>query len=875
VTNLSELLPSGGGAKEFSAVASGTLTNGQTVSLLSNGKVEASGVESVTASVGSVNSLGVNGTRATIAGYYDPDENACVIIYSGLNDYMTAVAGTISGTTITFGSPSIGYSFQTSSYCAAYDTTNNAAVVVYYSDGNTGNVEAKQLNVSGTTSNWETGNGTQVHTSSSRPTSIVFCPNSDRFLATWNQSSQGLLRHCIGQISGTSTSWTSYVDNFNGQFMNCYDGAGGRPVLSYDPTYEVVLIAQSYRYSPHYMSYMVVSVGSSSASATINQTALNSYYSDIPFSAYNANDKKHVLTYGATGGMDVVPIQFTSNSAVSFTTPTVSSGNFGPTIGNSNVRDANGIGYNALTKKTGLMYSDNLGVQYIVSVDTSTSTYTTGTNLLVQNTQISSKQERPVLYDSSSTNMFIAFKTASTTYAARTYTMDADISNASSFIGITSEAIANTATGKVNPQGGVATSSTPGAGSASASTQYDATGVEYNGIAYDTNANRFLIAFADVSNSNYGTAVVGNISGGTLSYGSPEVFENTGIQTPMLAFDSNANKVAIFYRNSSGYGSARVATIDPSNDTVTFGTVKIFTTSNISMQDNTSSAVFVPSTPTTAAANKVVVGFMDSSNSQIGKAIVGTITGTDIAFPLGGGTTFHNARTAAITLAYDSTAKRICIGYKDRDDGNKGKALVATVSGTGLSFGADAIFEDGIASKTGSAFDPDTNKVIISYQDNGDNNYAKAVVGTIASTSISFGTPATVLEATSNETSVVYDTNLKKVVVSVDDGGGTRGIAFTGTVSGTDISFDSGVVFETNQISWLNSAFDPDNNKVAIVYDISAGKGVVLSPAGAPSNLVTGSTYYVQNDGTLTTTSSTVTAGKAISTTQLVLKGAS
>jgi len=554
MSTLSDLLPAGSGGKNVDFVASGTLTSGQTVSLLSNGKVEASGVESVTASLGSVNSLGVNGTRATIAGYYDPDENACVIIYSGVNDYMTAVAGTISGTTITFGSPSIGYSFSTNKYTAAYDTTNNAGVVVYYSDGNTGNFEAKQLNVSGTTSNWETGNGTQVHTSSNRSTSIVFCPNSDRFLATWNQSGQGLLRHCIGQISGTSTSWTSYVDNFNGQYMNCYDG-GWRPVLSYDPTYEVVLIAQTYRYSPYYMSYMVVSVGSSSASATINQTALNSYYSDTPFSAYNVNDKKHVLAYTVAGGMDVVPIQFTSNSAVSFTTPTVSSGNFGPTIGNSNVRDANGIGYNPLMKKTGLMYSDSLGEQDIVSVDTSTSTYTTGTNLPVQNTYIGSKQERPVLYDSSSTNMFIAFKSGSagTTYDARTYTMDGDVSNLSDFIGITDAAISDTATGSVTIKGGIATTQLP------LSAVYNNQNFSLSGqsittpeeIRFKPDGTKFYILGNNVAIYQYAMSTAWDVS--TASY------ENKSFN--VSAQEANSQGLALNADGTSFYtcGSSRVA----------------------------------------------------------------------------------------------------------------------------------------------------------------------------------------------------------------------------------------------------------------------------------------------------------------------------
>ena len=41
MSNLSELLPSGGGQNVGSFVASGTLTNGQTVGLRSDGKVEA------------------------------------------------------------------------------------------------------------------------------------------------------------------------------------------------------------------------------------------------------------------------------------------------------------------------------------------------------------------------------------------------------------------------------------------------------------------------------------------------------------------------------------------------------------------------------------------------------------------------------------------------------------------------------------------------------------------------------------------------------------------------------------------------------------------------------------------------------------------
>ena len=155
MTNLSDLLPSGGGAKEATAIASGTLPSGQTVALLSNGQIEAVSENTATASLGNVNSLGTYGTRIQIAGYYDEAQNACAIFFSGSNDYLVGVAGTISGSTITFGTVVTGYSYSTEGYSASYDTTNNKGVVLFKDSGNTGDWLAKQVNVSGTTISFE------------------------------------------------------------------------------------------------------------------------------------------------------------------------------------------------------------------------------------------------------------------------------------------------------------------------------------------------------------------------------------------------------------------------------------------------------------------------------------------------------------------------------------------------------------------------------------------------------------------------------------------------------------------------------------------------------------------------------------------------
>ena len=69
-------------------------------------------------------------------------------------------------------------------------------------------------------------------------------------------------------------------------------------------------------------------------------------------------------------------------------------------------------------------------------------------------------------------------------------------------------------------------------------------------IVFDSNSNKIVIAYPNISNSNYGTAVVGTVSGTSISFGTPVVFESANtIGDFSLTFDSNSNKVIIAYRD--------------------------------------------------------------------------------------------------------------------------------------------------------------------------------------------------------------------------------------------------------------------------------------------------------------------------------------
>ena len=55
------------------------------------------------------------------------------------------------------------------------------------------------------------------------------------------------------------------------------------------------------------------------------------------------------------------------------------------------------------------------------------------------------------------------------------------------------------------------------------------------------------------------------------------------------------------------------------------------------------------------------------------------------------------ATTYNVALAYDTTQIKQLLPYRDNGDGNKGKAVVGTVSGTSISFGSIVEFDTGNA----------------------------------------------------------------------------------------------------------------------------------------------------------------------------------
>ena len=329
----------------------------------------------------------------------------------------------------------------------------------------------------------------------------------------------------------------------------------------------------------------------------------------------------------------------------------------------------------------------------------------------------------------------------------------------------------------------------------------------YISSTYDANAQKLVLVYADAGNSSYGTAIVGTVSGTSISFGTPVVFHSAGTVRTAITYDANAQKVVIIYGNGgdANKGTSIVGTV--SGTSISFGTPVVFDSAGYSDHYTITYD---------SNAQKVVVAYRDAGGTNRGYAYVGTVSGTSISFGSVGIYTTNS--TLYMSATFDSSSNKVVIAYNDNGNSQKGTAVVGTVSGTSISFGTPVVFEEGITVYIGATFDSNSNKVVISYKDEGNTNRGTAIVGTVSGTSISFGTSVVFQSSATNWTSAAYDTNAQKVVISYQDQTDPKyGKLIVGTVSGTSISFGSAVTFvSSSEISYTSTTYDANAKKVVV-----------------------------------------------------------
>ena len=447
----------------------------------------------------------------------------------------------------------------------------------------------------------------------------------------------------------------------------------------------------------------------------------------------------------------------------------------------------------------------------------------------------------------------------------------------------------------LNGDGTVSTPTNQSAGvSSPASLQND---IDSTATIYDASEDRFVTAFRNRASSNRIEVRAGSLSGTTITWGTAQTSNNDNDQNVRIAGDNNGGFVVLFENTSDGHQYAVAGTV--SGSTITLGTASKFTTSSYGFKDIAYDA----------NAGKYVIVFIDNTNSLYGTAVVATVTGTSISF--GSDVVFHSSTVLySMRCTYDSTNQKVIAV----DSFSKFSGFIGTVSGTSTSWsseydvsgqGAPQVFSG--VDVSGITYDPDQEAVVFVFCDKDDSERGKVCVGSLTSTAITWGS-VTAIDTSDKmaDFGVAYDTVAKKVVIAGDYGDVSKtGRYVVATISGNSVSFSSLTQFESGESQGLSAAFSTAGLKTAITYndqgDSDNGKYVVQSNAiqnytdfigiadaaisdtasgnitikGGISTNVSGLTpnsiYYVQANGTLSTTSSSVTAGKALSATSINL----
>jgi hypothetical protein len=214
-----------------------------------------------------------------------------------------------------------------------------------------------------------------------------------------------------------------------------------------------------------------------------------------------------------------------------------------------------------------------------------------------------------------------------------------------------------------------------------------------------------------------------------------------------------------------------------------------------------------------------------------------------------------------MVAAYDpSQANKVVILYRNDFASDVGVALVGTVSGTSISYGTAVVFNNASTNYMAIAFNPTGANFVIVYRDNVSPYPSEFIVGTYSGTTISFASAAVALtsyNAAYNAISFDPNTAGKFVMVWLDNDSSV-GKCISAQFGQTNLT-------STNFIGITDEAISSGaTGKATIKGGIKTGL----------SSLTPNAVYYVQANGTISTTSTSpaVRIGKALSSTSINLE---
>ena len=383
------------------------------------------------------------------------------------------------------------------------------------------------------------------------------------------------------------------------------------------------------------------------------------------------------------------------------------------------------------------------------------------------------------------------------------------------------------------------------------------TGGDRVSIASDGNGG-FILICKDTNQSNKQFALAGTVSGTSITIGDDAEFSDSTYGLHDIMFDSTSGKFVIVYSDNqnSAYLTAKVVT--RSGTSFSQGSAVVI---------HSESHLYGLRCTEDTDENRVVV-FAGRTNKVV--CVAGQVSGTSTSWgsvaQLSTSKIVSDSAENTCEITYDSSAKATVFVYCDDETSPSKKtvALIATLSGSTATIGSRQIlYGDDKARQPSAVYDPVAQKVLVVFDKGADgaSRTGQFLLATITGGTSRSATVSGLTQFESGHTSMaslVHHSGANKNVIFYSD----EDDADTGKYVVQASAFQN----FTDFIGFTDTTYDDgDLVKVQVggsVNDLQSG-------------LTAGQTYFVQTDGTIGTTaaSSSVTAGTAVSSTKILVKG--
>jgi hypothetical protein len=455
MSNLSELLPTGGGQNAVDFVASGTLSSGQTVALKSDGTVEAV-AETVVPESGGTPAAAASGNRTYNSLFvYHEALGQLIYIYLDGNRYPSASVCTLSGTTITFGTPVITNSNTSEALDALYMPNTESIVIAFRSTTfYQGYVQAGTATSS--TTSW--GGINSQGTNSLNPV-LAYHATTGHVITYYEEDSNyddTYLGKCKGySVTGTTMTLQSTSNSLWGG-SQAY-GSSQAYGICYDSNINRIVVSGIVPVPPFFFTkvpkWNIVSYSGSFSVGANGNAVTSSTSAGRTGIHYDSTSQSVVYNYL----LDANPTAF-NVAAGTLSTTALTLGSYASL----------GTTYSASSLVSVITHDSNSGKNIAIFCGGSSpypiyfrSFTTSGTSITLGNTvTVTSSTGGPPNRSSITAipNFQLAISYENTTNDRRDYSigqLSYTSTNNTSFIGITAEAISDTATGAVNVYGGI------------------------------------------------------------------------------------------------------------------------------------------------------------------------------------------------------------------------------------------------------------------------------------------------------------------------------------------------------------------------------------------------------------------------------------